>query len=63
MKCKWYPVCPLRRHEKEGRIDEYWKNTYCLGEYTRCRRYQMEEKGVPHSDELLPDGSYLHDAP
>lgn len=59
MKCKWYSVCPLRHHERQGLIDEQWRNNYCRGNYESCLRYQKEKKGLPHSDLLLPDGSYL----
>jgi hypothetical protein len=61
MKCPWYGVCPLRRHEKEGRISSEWKDRFCRGEYRACERYRLEYQGIPHSDELLPDGSYIED--
>jgi DNA polymerase len=49
----------MRRHESEGKIDASWRETYCLGNYRSCVRYQKEEAGIPHSDDLLPDGTYL----
>ena len=57
MACRWYEVCPLRQWEKEGLIDESWKEAYCLSEkeWRTCRRFQLEEQGIPH-DDILPDG-------
>jgi len=56
--CKWFPVCAMRRFYEEGQIDKYWIDKYCKGEWLSCVRYQMEEKGEPHPDYMLPDGSY-----
>jgi len=57
MTCKWLDVCPLRKFEKEGLISGKWRREYCEGDYTRCKRYQMTERGEPHSDNMMPDGS------
>lgn len=59
MGCKWYSVCPLRRHERQGKIDSHWAEQYCTSKdgWKRCKRYALEEQGVPHPDTLLPDGS------
>ena len=58
MACKWYHMCPLRRFERQGLIDEHWALTYCKSDrhWKACRRYQLEEAGIPHADNLLPDG-------
>ncbi len=58
-RCKWFDVCPLRRFEREGIIDNFYRKKYCEGEFEKCERYKAEEKGIPHSDYLLPDGKYL----
>ncbi|MBN1872405.1 MAG: uracil-DNA glycosylase [Candidatus Omnitrophica bacterium] len=55
--CKWFHVCPLKRFYEEGRIDKKWIDDYCRGDYLRCTRYAMEEKGVYHSDNMMPDGT------
>jgi len=55
--CKWFEVCPLKRFYEEGRLDKYWIEKYCKGDYRVCVRYGMEEEGKPHPDSMLPDGS------
>ena len=61
MVCKWYHVCPMRELEKKGRISDKWKKEYCLSDtnWRNCKRFQAEERGEPHSDNMLPDGSIL----
>ena len=55
--CKWYPVCPMRRFYEKGVLDRKWIELYCKGDWESCVRYQMEEKGEPHPDWMLPDGT------
>ena len=57
--CKWFEVCPVKRMYEEGRISKKWILKYCMRDWTKCKRYQMEEKGIPHSDNMLPDGSFV----
>jgi hypothetical protein len=54
--CKWYEVCPLKRFYEEDRLEKKWIEEYCKGNNKRCARYQMEERGIPHPDNLLPNG-------
>ncbi|MBS3731684.1 MAG: hypothetical protein KGY42_02155 [Desulfobacterales bacterium] len=61
--CKWYPVCPMRRFYKEGRLERKWIENYCLGDNQRCMRYRMEVEGRPHPDNMLPDGTIDPDLP
>jgi hypothetical protein len=58
MACKWYSLCPLRRFEARGILDLSWRNRYCRTErcWEECKRYQLEEQGVHHPDNMLPDG-------
>ena len=58
MVCKWYSVCPLRRHEKKGKIDLSWAEQYCKPNdgWKECRRYKLEEQGIYHPDNMLPNG-------
>ncbi len=55
--CKWYPICPIRRFYEDGILDRKWIELYCKGDWESCVRYQMEEKGEPHPDFMLPNGS------
>jgi len=55
--CKWFSVCPLKRFHEQGRIDEKWIREYCYGNYSTCKRKEMEEKGLHHADNMMPDGT------
>jgi len=55
--CKWFSCCPMKRFYEEGRIHKRWIELYCKGDWKSCVRYHMEEKGEPHPDWMLPDGS------
>jgi hypothetical protein len=41
---------------ENGKLDEKWVNDYCFGDWTKCVRYEMEESGKYHPDNMLPDG-------
>jgi len=56
-KCKWYPVCPMKHFYESGKLDAKWVDGYCQGDWKACVRYQMEERGDPHPDNMLPDGT------
>jgi len=58
MTCKWFNICPLRRFERKGKLDNIWANEYCKSDdnWKNCRRYQLEEQCVYHPDNVLPDG-------
>jgi len=55
--CKWFQICPLKRFYEEGKIDKKWIELYFKGDWKSCVRYQMEERGEPHQDWMLPDDS------
>ena len=59
MACKWYSICPLRRFERDDKLDGKWARDYCKSyeNWKNCRRYQLEESGHFHPDNMLPDGS------
>ncbi|MFO8145280.1 MAG: hypothetical protein R6T89_06100 [Candidatus Syntrophosphaera sp.] len=59
--CKWYKVCPIKFLTDRGKLDPIWVEKYCLGDWEKCVRFQKEEAGIPHSDDLLPDGTYIQD--
>lgn len=55
--CKWYDVCPLKRFYERNILNKKWVNDYCWGDYLKCARYKMEDKGTYHPDNMLPDGT------
>ena len=57
--CKWYNVCPVKYFTDKNMIDEKWVKSYCksAGNWLNCIRYQMEENGEYHPDNMLPDGT------
>ena len=54
--CKWYEICPLKNFHEQGKLEKKWIDNFCKGDYERCVRYQMEETGEPHLDNMLPNG-------
>jgi hypothetical protein len=57
--CKWFDLCPMKRYRALGLLDERWVARYCEsdGDWERCVRYQLEERGESHPDWMLPDGT------
>ncbi len=54
--CKWYNICPMKRFYEEGRVEKELIEKYCLGDYKKCKRYQVVEKGEFCPDYVLPNG-------
>ena len=59
--CKWFEVCPLKRFHEEKKLEKKWIEKYCKGDYKTCVRYKMEEKGIIHPDNMLPNGEIRGD--
>ena len=55
--CKWFFLCPMKRYQALGLLEERWIERYCRGDWERCARYQLEERGEDHPDWMLPDGT------
>ena len=55
--CKWFAVCPMKFYWEQDKIDEFWINQYCFGNWVECIRYQKEEAGIYHPDNMMPDGT------
>ncbi|MEA2059361.1 MAG: hypothetical protein U9P10_02325 [Thermodesulfobacteriota bacterium] len=55
--CRWYECCPIKTYTENGNLERYWEENYCLVNNRTCLRYQMEEKGKFHPDNMLPDGT------
>ncbi len=54
--CKWFPVCPMKFYWEQGKLDKQWIDDFCHGDWEKCIRYQKEEAGIYHPDNMLPDG-------
>ena len=59
--CKWYQACPMKRFYEEGKLNKKWIELYCKGDWKSCVRYQIEERGDPHPDNMLPNGKIKED--
>lgn len=55
--CIWFQVCPLKRFYESGKLDKKWIESYCLGDNSGCVRENMEDQGISHADNMLPDGT------
>ncbi|RKX85722.1 MAG: uracil-DNA glycosylase [Spirochaetes bacterium] len=55
--CKWFPVCPMNYFHSRGMLRDEQIYPWCKGDWFSCRRYQMEERGQFHPDNMLPDGT------
>ncbi len=47
----------MKRFFESGKLDEKWINNYCFNNGMGCKRYEMEEKGIFHPDNMLPSGN------
>jgi len=56
-RCKRYQSCPIKFYVDQGKLDPEWVENYCLVGNKNCVRYQMEESGIDHPDNMLPNGT------
>lgn len=47
----------MKRFYEENRLNKKWIDAYCMGDYSLCVRRELEEKGLYHPDNMMPDGS------
>ena len=59
--CKWYIVCPIKYFVDHGKLDSKWVKNYCLVGNKECIRYQKEELGENHPNNMLPNGEIRED--
>ncbi|MHA1671055.1 MAG: uracil-DNA glycosylase [Promethearchaeota archaeon] len=59
--CHWYPICPIKYFVDNNKLDRKWVEDYCLVGNKKCVRYQMEENGQYHPDNMLPNGEIKED--
>ena len=55
--CKWYMWCPVKYFYEQRKLDKKWVEKYCWRDNLKCVRRKMEEKGISHPDNMLPDGT------
>lgn len=41
---------------EQNKIDKYWIENYCKSNWKICIRFQKEENGIYHPDNMLPNG-------
>ena len=46
----------MKRFFEEGKTDKSWINNYCFNGGKNCKRKEMEDNGIPHPDNMLPNG-------
>ena len=51
--------CPLFPHFNHEGTLRVWMINYCEGDYSKCQRYQLSQRGERPDDHLLPNGSRL----
>ncbi len=54
--CKWFRVCPMKFFFERGLLEEKYITSYCKGDWSSCIRYQKEEAGIYHPDNMRQDG-------
>ncbi len=54
--CKWFNICPIKKFTDQGKLDKIWVEKYCFQGGKNCKRFEAEEKGIYHPDNMLPDG-------
>ncbi|MBL7131267.1 MAG: uracil-DNA glycosylase [Candidatus Omnitrophica bacterium] len=47
--CLWQPI--------SNGVNKKWIENYCWGDYSKCARYKMEDEGMYHPDNMMPDGT------
>ena len=45
----------------QGKLNPKWVDIYCLVGNKNCVRFQMEESGADHPDNMLPNGTIKKD--
>ncbi|MHC1591283.1 MAG: uracil-DNA glycosylase [Candidatus Helarchaeales archaeon] len=61
--CFWYSVCPMKRYFEKGLIEAKWIENYCMNDGQNCVRKKLEEEGIYHPDNMLPNGEIRADLP
>ncbi len=51
----------MKYYYERGKLDKKWVENYCFISNKDCVRYQLEEKGISHPDNMLPNGEICKD--
>ncbi len=54
--CEYYLSCPMKRFFEEGKLNKEWIENYCFRGGENCKRHKLADKGIPHPDNMLPNG-------
>ena len=54
--CKWFQGCPMKSAFERGVLEEKYIIFYCKGDWNSCIRYQKEDAGIYHPDNMRQDG-------
>ena len=46
----------MKRFYEERKLDKKWIEDYRFNNHRGCKRYEAEEKGEFHPDNMLPNG-------
>jgi hypothetical protein len=52
-KCKQIDICPIVKYFGKTGWRKF-RRRYCEGDYTRCRRFQLRQNGMPVPIHLMP---------
>lgn len=57
--CPNIEKCPMYKKFTSDRVKRMYINYYCEGDFERCQRKKIRDRGEVPPDALLPDGVYL----
>lgn len=46
----------MKYYWEQGQIESKWIENYCNKNWLNCIRYEKEENGIEHPDQMLPNG-------
>jgi len=46
----------MKTFYEQGLLNKKWVENYCFSEWQKCKRFEKEEAGLFHPDNMLPDG-------
>ena len=46
----------MKFYWEQGKLESVWIDEFCKGNWKICVRYEKEENGIYHPDNMLPNG-------